>query len=257
MKKQILPKTQHIVPILLPLVLGGGSSLEAAILLFEDFETWGLGTRYFATNDFSDGADDYFTRTDGFSEASGIPQYYDFSGKYFWAAEDIDSTDNPDALAILDFPGIDLAGFNQISISLDIGAGSTVTFDSVDDFLFVQYRVDSGPWNTALAFQNDGQTYNSGLHQDTDFDGIGDGPMLGFGLVTVTSDPFAVTGGSLDLRIDTLLTGNGEAVAFDNIQVVGVPEPATTALILGTGAAAFLAVRRKRFPPRRGNESRA
>ena len=254
MKKQLHLKTVPLIPFILPLCLVWAHGTEASILLLETFETEGLGTRYLATNSFTDGANDYFIRTDGNSGASGIPAYSNYGGTLFWAAEDIDSTDNPSGEAFLDFSGINLSGFDSFQISLDIGAGSTTNFDSVDDFVFVQYRVDAGSWQTALAFQNDGQTFNSAMRQDVDFDGIGEGLLLGTALQTFTSVPFASSGSLLDLRIDTVVNGDGEAVAFDNIQVVGVPEPATVALVFGlvAGLAGF-----RRFLPQREIESRA
>jgi hypothetical protein len=254
MKKQLQSKNLLLIPIVLPLSLLCTQSVEASILFLETFETNGLGTRYIATNSFSDGADDYFTRTDGNSGATGIPEYTHYGDTWYWAAEDTDSSDNPTGEAILDFTGINLAGFDAFQISLDIGAGSIVAFDSVDDFVLVQYRIDAGTWQTALAFQNDGQTFNSNLRHDVNFDGIGEGTMLGFSLQTFTSSSFPTTGNLLDVRIDTVMNGNGEAVAFDNILVVGVPEPAAMVLVFGLVAGLLIF---RRFLPQREIESRA
>lgn len=248
-------KSLQIIPLLLPFAFLATQPAGASIVLLEDFETDGEGTRYTSTGSFTDGTDDYFIRTDGSSGASGIPAYSNYGGTYFWAAEDIDATENATGLALLDFTDIDLGGFNAVTISLDIGAGSMTTFDSADDFVLVQYRVDAGAWQNALAFQNDGSTFNSALYQDTDFDGIGDGVMLEFSLQTITSASLPVSGSFMDLRIDTLMTGGGEAVAFDNIQVTAVPEPATAGLAMAAGV--LLMLLRKRFLPRRENESRA
>lgn len=254
MKKQLHQKPLTLIPIILPLCLLAAPGAEASILFLEDFETDGLGSRYIATNSFSDGANDYFTRTDGNSGATGIPEFTHYGDTWYWAAEDTDSTDNPSGEAFLDFSGIDLAGFNSIRISLDIGAGSIVAFDAVDDFVMVQYRFDAGAWQTALAFQNDGQTFNSNLRQDLNLDGIGEGIMLGFAMQNFASVAIPATGSLLDVRIDTVMNGDGEAVAFDNVLVVGVPEPAATALIIGLAAGLLL---RKRFLPKRETESRA
>jgi hypothetical protein len=176
-----------LLPIILPLFLSGTSGLHAGILFSESFETDGEGTRYTATSAFTDGADDYFTRTDGFSEASGLPAYTGFDGSWFWAAEDVDSTDNPTASGLLDFTGIDVSAFGSVTLSLDVGAGSNAIFDNTDDYLLVQYRIDAGPWATALAFENDGATFNTGLYQDTDFDGIGEGALVDLAMATFTS----------------------------------------------------------------------
>ena len=254
MKKRIHLNAFNIIPFILPLLLAG-PGLQAAILLFENFETDGLGTRYTGTGVFSDGIDDYFTRTDGFTEASGIPAFTGFGGTYFWAAEDTDASENASGVTLLDFSGLDLSTTPVFQISLDIGAGSNSAFDSVDDFLLVQYRFDAGPWQTALSFQNNGQTFNGPLLVDTDFDGIGDGTELGLAFQTITSSSISTTGTLMDLRIDTLMTSGSEAVAFDNIQVSSIPEPSVTALIAGMGGLLLMLARR--FLPKRENESRA
>jgi hypothetical protein len=147
------------------------------------------------------------------------------------------------------------SGQPEIQISLDLGAGSNSAFDSIDDFIFVQYNVDAGPWETALAFQNNGQTFNGPLLHDTDFDSVGDGAELGLAFQTISSANIPVAGSFLNIRIDTLMTSGSEAVGFDNLQVIGVPEPATTALAFATASMLLLLARR--FLPQRGIESRA
>jgi hypothetical protein len=239
----------RILPVILPIAATVNPALEAAIIFSENFETDGLDTRYTATGNFTDGTDDYFIRTDGATGASGIPDYTGITGSWFWAAEDIDATENTDGLALLDFTGISLESVPAIQITIDIGAGSTSAFDSVDDFLLVQYRIDAGPWSTALAFQNNGQVYNGPLMQDTDFDGIGDGLTLGLELQSIASAVLPVTGFSMDLRIDTFMTSGSEAIAFDNIQVMSVPEPNMTALAFALASLSLLLARR--FLPRR------
>ncbi len=232
------------MPLAFALLIFAAPQIDAGILFFEGFETDGNGTRYAVSGNFTDGADDYFTRTDGVTEASGIPAYTGFTGQYFWAAEDIDASENTTGEAILEFSNITLSDFPVIQVSLDIAAGSDAAFDSVDDFLLVQYRVDSGLWTTALAFQNDGQVFNSALLVDTDLDGIGDGTQLGLDMQTIASASIPVTGSFIDLRIDTLMTSGSEAVAFDNIQVVGVPEPNIIALVFGIASLGLISVRR-------------
>lgn len=221
---------------------------SAALVFMEGFETDGEGTRYTVQEGFSDGADDYFIRTDGLTGASGIPAYTGFLGDFFWAAEDTITTDNPGGKAILEFSGINLQGLSSFFISIDIGAGSQTAFDSIDDFVNVDYRFDGGSWMTALSFQNDGQTSNAGLWLDSDLDGIGDTGLLGLELQTISSGPLAAASGFIDLRIDTVMTGGDEAIAFDNLAINGiaaVPEPATTVLFVG--AVAAMVILRRRF----------
>jgi hypothetical protein len=244
-----------IIPLALPLLLAGTTQVRASIILQEDFETDGLGSRYTATSAFSDGADDYFILAGMDDGPSGLPPYSGFGGSYFWAAEDVDGPLNPTGLALLDFSGIELTGVGAIRISLDIAAGSIVTFDRSGDHVHVMFRVDGGPWTTALAFENDGSTFNSSLHQDLDFDGVGEGPILGFAFQTFASAAFPVAGALMDLRIDTDMNSGGEAVAFDNITVTAVPEPAAAGVLILL--VALLYPLRRHFLPRWENESRA
>ncbi len=239
----------HLFPLAFLILVTAGGSARASIVLLEDFETDGEGVRYTSAGAFTDGADDYFIRTDGDAGASGIPGYTGFGGSWFWAAEDTDASDNLAGMTLLDFSGIDLGGAPAIQLSLHMGAASGSAFDSLDDFLFVQYRVDGGLWQTALAFQNNGQTYNGPLLQDTDFDGIGDGIQLDLALQTFTSPVFQVDPGIIDVRIDTLMTSGSEEIAFDNLTVMAVPEPATTALVFAS--LSLLMILYRRFLPRR------
>jgi len=254
MKIQTHIKPVNLIPFLLPVLGTLATETQATILFSEDFETDGEGSRYSSTGLFSDNGDDYFTRITGDSNPSGLPAYTGFGGSAFWAAEDIDSNDNPTGLALLDFSGIDLSGAAAFTISIDLAAGSVSSFDSADDFLLVQFRLDGSAWQTALAFQNDGTRYNTGLHLDSDQDGIGEGPTLGLELATFTSPAFPNPGSLMDLRIDTFMTGNEEAVAFDSLRVTAVPEPEVFALFLSS----FILIAlfgRKSFLPQRENES--
>lgn len=233
------------------------ASLHAAILFQEGFETDGEAVRYTTTESFTDGDSDYFMRTDGTEGSLYLPDYTGFGGSWFMAAEDIDSSDNPSQSALLDITGIDISTASNFTISLDVAAGYSGKFDAADDFLEVAYRIDNGSWLPALSFQNDGSRYNSDLFLDHDFDGIGSGDPLGLELTTFTSDPISVAGaGFLDLRVDAVFNAGGEAVAYDNVTVTAVPEPATTAVIAAF-AAACLAFRRSLSPKRGHQQSRS
>ena len=72
---------------------------------------------------------------------------------------------------------------------------------------------------------------------------------------TIASANLPVTGSFMDIRIDTLMTSGSEAIGFDNIQVMGVPEPNTTAIVFSLASLILLLT--KQFLPRRENVSRA
>lgn len=233
-------------------LLFASGHLTAGILFQEGFETDGEAVRYTTTDSFSDGDADYFFRTDG-SGAWNLPDYSGFSGTWFMAAEDIDSSDNPSGTAFLDVTGIDISATSTFSVSLDVAAGYSGKYDAVDDFLEITYRLDDGAWGSVLAFQNDGSTYNSDLFFDDDFDGIGSGSALDRTFSTFTSQTLATAGASfLDLRVNAAFNAGGEAVAYDNLTVTAVPEPRLTLLI--TAMAAALLPARRFLSPKRGHQ---
>lgn len=233
------------------------ASLHAAVLFTEGFETNGEAVRYTTTNSFTDGDSDYFMRTNGTEGSLYLPDYTGFGGSWFMAAEDIDSSDNPSQTAVLDITGIDISATANFTISLDVAAGYSGSFDAADDFLEVSYRIDNGSWLPALSFQNDGSQYNSSLFFDHDLDGIGSGDALGLELATFTSDSISVAAGNfLDLRVDAVFNAGGEAIAYDNVTVTAVPEPATTAIIAAF-IAACLAFHRRLSPKRGHQQSRS
>ncbi|NBD37470.1 MAG: hypothetical protein GVY10_02745 [Verrucomicrobia bacterium] len=217
---------------------------SAAILLQEGFETDGEDVRYTVTDRFSDGDADYFIRTDGAAGAWNLPAYSGYTGNWFWAAEDTITDNNPSGLTYIDFTGVPVSGVDAVRLSLQVGAGSVDKYDAVDDFLDVLYRVDGGPWTPALSFQNDGSRFNTHLAPDLDLDGIGEGPPLSLTLDTFTSPDLPVAGSFMDLRIDAVMTSGGESVAFDNLQVATVPEPAFASLLIALLGAAVLPLRR-------------
>lgn len=222
--------------------------LSAQIIFHEGFETDGEGIRYHSTGSFSNGKDDYFIRTDLLSGPSALPAYTGFGGDWFWAAEDVDGPLNPSGITYLDFYNIAITGLSQIQISIDMAAGSTAAFDSLNDFVFVKFRVDQSPWDMALAFQNDGTRFNTGMHQDFNFDGIGTGTVLTLDFATFFSEALIVQGDFLDIRIDVLVDAGGETIAFDNITVTAVPEPGSIALCFGL-IAVLIATRTRRRQP--------
>jgi hypothetical protein len=230
--------------------------VQAHLLFLESFESDGQGTRYFVDTAFSDGDDDYFERFSLATAPSGLPAYTGFDGTSFWAGEDIDAPDNPTGNGIIEFDGIDLEGFSQITLSLQIAAGAPDVYDSNDDFLLFQYREEGGNWITALAFQNDGSTFNGALLQDTDLNLVGDGLQLGTAFQTVTSEVLSIAAESIDLRIDTLFNAGSETIAFDALTVTGVPEPAQASLFLGLIALCGL-FHYRIYSRRTGTKSRA
>lgn len=263
MKKQSIPnnltiRTSLLKTMLLLCITGSLLPLKASILVYaESFESDGAGERYFLTGGFSDDASDYFVRTDG-SFPSGLPDYSNFEGSYFWAAEDTESSDNPNEdISSLEIPGIEVSEYPEIHISLLLGAGSQSAFDNADDYVSVQYRFDQGPWEEALHFKNDLGGSNRSLRQDTNLDGTGDGTVITSTLQDFTSNALATSGSQVDLKIETLLSAGDEAIAFDDVQVTAVPEPAYLGLFMGLSAFIFRRINQNMGHPVRKAQSRA
>jgi len=222
---------------------------RAAILFQESFETDGLGDRYTVTGGFSDGSDDYFVRAGSGSDPAGLPAYTGMEGHFYWAAEDTETVDNPNLeKSWIDFTDLEIAPGSSLTFSLDVAAGSTTHFDEAEDYLKLLIRPAGGEFDPILAFENDGTANNSSFHPDTDLDGIGEGEQIELAFTTFESMPVAVLTPSFDLRIETWMTSGSEAVAFDNLTVATVPEPALTALLLTFGTIGSLFFRRLSDP---------
>jgi hypothetical protein len=209
-----------------------GKSNAAVVLFFEDFQSQS-SPNYTSYGSFSDGDNDYSMRIDALSRPNGLPAYQTPTTNAFWGVEDVDAPENPAGVAIIQFSEIVLDSSFDVVFSLQVAAGSTTAFDGLDDFLIVEYRINSGPWTTALSLQNDGSQFNSALSQDNDFDGIGDGPPLSLAFQEIASDPISLPNSLMDVRIDAYFNADEEAVAFDNFRIVAIPEPSQIALFLG------------------------
>lgn len=243
----------RIVPLLVTLLLFSPGRARAQVqVLFEGFETDGEGVRYVSTGSFTDGQDDYFIRTDGTTGATGIPSYNNYQGSWFWAGEDMDATENTAGVARIEFMPFSIVGHNQLQMSMYIGSGPTPTYDNLDDYLHLQYQIDNGPWQTYMAFENNGAGTNQPLNIDLDLDGIGEGPSLKSELQLMMMNTVSISGSQARIRIDTWMDAAGESVAFDDIRVTlyPVPEPAHFAGLLGL--LALMAAYQRRFSLRRG-----
>ncbi len=215
------------------------------IILFEDFED---GTVSYTTSngEFTDGSEDYFTRTDG-SNISGQVSFTGGAGSGFFAGQDLDG-DGEDPIQVVFFNGIDIDGFTDLSWSTLFAEDDDGTSEDWDasDFVHVDYQIDGGGFQNLFWLENNGSTFNSAPQVDTDFDGTGDGAVI-TDAFTNFSSAITETGVLLDVRITVALDSGDEDIAFDNFLIEGtptaVPEPGTLGFlaILGLGF-----IRRKR-----------
>ena len=214
-------------------------------LLQEDFEDASI-TYTASVPEFTDGAGDFFTRTDG----SNVGSFYEIAGVQgtsYFAAMDTDGDGQP-AVLTLNWTGLDITGRTGLEfcgLFAEDDDGTNQDWDA-DSSVRVEAQIDGGGFANVLAFESTGDT-NTEPARDTDFDGIGDGAAL-----TATLTQFAAgitgTGSVLDLRvtIENLEAGD-EDIAFDNITVADgatptVPELLLTELVVNPTDAEFIEI---------------
>ncbi|MDJ0518425.1 MAG: Calx-beta domain-containing protein [Trichodesmium sp. MO_231.B1] len=192
-------------------------------LFVENFETDGNGTRYTTSiPEFSDGAGDFFTRTNG-SNIGSFYQVLNPEGSFYFAAQDIDG-EGAASEQTLTFSGIDIAGFTNLNFSTLLAEdddGSNQDWD-LPDFVLFEYQIDGAGFRNLLAIESvpDGDAFNAVPAQDTDFDGDGDGTEVTDTFASFSS-AIAGTGSTLDLRITFDLDSRDEDLAIDNIEITG------------------------------------
>ncbi|MEM9062590.1 MAG: hypothetical protein AAGD13_19190, partial [Pseudomonadota bacterium] len=212
-----------------------------ATIFQESFETDGNGTRYTLsqpefTGDFSGfGPGDYFTRTDDITPAIH-GGYINPDGSFYFAANDTNgSSGAPDTETML-FENIDISGFENLQFSglfaeqnqTARGSATGVDWDA-DSAVFIEVSIDGGAFEKV--FQLSGSGTNSFPQVDTDFDGVGDGAILGsvagLAVFETHTGTIAGTGDLLDLRVTFQnLQANDEDIAIDNLQITGDLAPA-------------------------------
>ena len=226
---------------------------QAVVILSEDFETDGNGTRYTtSTLEFSDGGGDFFTRTDG-TNIGGFINLQNVTGSWF-AASDIDG-EGADRRQTLTFSGIPIAGFDSFRLSMDVAEdddGTNQDWDA-DDLVHASFSIDGVPPSDfasgyAIWFDNDGATNTAPL-LNPDFDADGDGPEVTDTFTTFSRDLGFSTGSTADLVITFDLNSGDEDFHVDNIVfegfVTAVPEPGSM-VVLGSLAIGGIITRRRR-----------
>jgi len=198
-----------------------------AMVLFEDFETDGNGSRYnTSVPEFTDGEEDYFLRTDGFNITG--ESFEQTRGSFYFAAKDIDGEIDT-RTATITFAPADIRGLCDLSLELYIAeddqivSGATEHWDD-DDFVHIDYSIDGAPFSNGIHVESNSSLslQSNEPRIDTDFDGIGDGQEI-----TDTFSLFNVvipqSGSSIVLRVTIQLDAAAEDIAFDDIQILGSP----------------------------------
>lgn len=197
------------------------NSFGQTIFYTQSFEG-AINTGYTSSGVFSDGSGDYFTLIGNGSDPSGDPSYTNIDGAKYWAAEDTQDAGNPNGSGIsnVNITSISIAGKTSLSIKGLFASGGKIKFDSTD-YMRIYAQVDSGGYSLIGAFESSGST-NTTFQQDTNLDGNGDGTILSRAFQEFVFGLAAVTGNTLDIRIDVFMTSGDEEVAFDKIEVQGI-----------------------------------
>ncbi len=214
-------KIYSFIPVLITaLVFTLGSTLNAqSVFWTEDFST---GSQYTVSlgGEGNDGSTNYFHRTDG----SDINKSYTGAVGFFFAGQDLDDggwtgSASPSQLT---WTGIDISGKSNIEFTGLFGEAFDTPGDiDAGDYLYLEYRIDNGTWDTLVAFRNDGSQYNSNFWEDTDLDGIGDGMLISNDSMNSVTKTITGTGSLMDLRFTASVNSGDEDFAIDEFQLSG------------------------------------
>ena len=204
-----------------------GHAWGQTLILSEDFETDGNGTRYIVTGGFSDGSGDYFVRTDGVNGApSDLPNYSSSNNAFYFAGEDTEDSGNPNSTTSdVTFDDVDIQNYTDLSLKGLFACGGQAKFDP-EDYMRIYIDIDnSGSWTLIGAFEADiSSGFNSAnFGLDSDLDGQADGPTYLTTSFLEYSFGIASTGNLLDVKIELFLTSGDEEAAFDYIRLEGTP----------------------------------
>ncbi|WP_167612477.1 PKD domain-containing protein [Maribellus sediminis] len=221
---------KHFLLLSAIMLLSFVQAFSQTTLLTEGFETDGEGSRYTSTT-FSDcTSSDYFLRTNDNGPFTSCGSFggvlLNVQGSWFWVAEDIESTANPNAtFSTLTLNPLNASGYSSITVSLYMATGRTGTHWEWGDSIKIQTSWDGGSYTTIGQFVGDGE-FGGFLRQDINLDGVAD-PGASDIPATFTNFTFNVPGIGTNLRVRVRLCGldGSEEFAFDQIVVQGSSTP--------------------------------
>ncbi|MBL7818212.1 MAG: T9SS type A sorting domain-containing protein [Saprospiraceae bacterium] len=178
------------------------------------------------------------TASDISLNASFGTTYASMSGSFIWAGENHDAaggTENAlSPVQTIEWTNIDISGktsisfrglfaANNVSISWDNGV-NTGGSDPVgiasgnNDYILVEYAINSGSYQTLILFMGDNNTSTKILKEDTNNDGLGDGTALNNTLQEFTKT-ISGTGTTMKIRLTGRCNGSNEEWAVDNFRL--------------------------------------
>lgn len=184
----------------------------------ESFETGTtVGT---ASETCNDNTSDFFTVTDG----TDITNAYSVSGtegSYYFAAQDTDGTPCTMAVQTLEFTGIDISSYTNMTfaalVAEDDSTDGNEDWDA-DTFVLFQINIDGAGYTNLFQFAGGGAT-NTEPGLDTDYDGIADGAALTSVFTEYTTAVGNGTTADIKITFNNLNAGD-EDVAIDNLRII-------------------------------------
>nr|WP_321227212.1 T9SS type A sorting domain-containing protein [uncultured Psychroserpens sp.] len=199
----------------------GFSSFAQTTLYQESFETPTNGTNYTTSvAEFTDGAGDFFLRTDG----SDIGSFYEVNGVdglFIFAAQDIDG-DQPIIPLSVSTIAIDVTGLSSVDFAILLAEdddGSNQDWDD-SDFVNITYSLDGGADQNLLWIRSEASGANNTPRIDTNFDGVGDGTEIASTFTEFVESVSLSGNSSITFKIEISVNAGDEDIAFDNIRVV-------------------------------------
>lgn len=197
-------------------------AFSQTVIYQESFETDANGTNYNTSiPEFTDGGNDYFTRTDGSNIAPNV-EITGMDGSFFFGAQDIDGEGAtlPVSLSTI---SVDVSSLNSIDFVIALAEdadGTSLDWDS-DDYVHIFYALDGGAEQNLLWIEADIDSgFNGAAAEDTNFDGIGDGTVLTDVLTDFNKTIDVSSASSISIRIEFDLGSGDEDIALDNIRLV-------------------------------------
>ncbi len=186
--------------------------------------------------EFTDGAEDYFTRTDGGNIESAMWNFTNLQESWAFVASDTDGIESTYDVLTLEVDDIDISGYTDLTFYVFIAEDDDSTNQDWDDNTELKFQYDinnSGSWTNLIWVEGSGGT-NTAPYIDTDCDGIGDGTEITAEFVEFSSG-IVKTGSLIDIKVTfSYFDANDEDVAIDSLRIAGTsggaPDPPPCAI---------------------------
>ena len=171
--------------------------------------------------EFTDGSNDFFTRTGAGRSISGGYSVTNTQGSEYFAGQDLDG-EGASLPINLTTNSISITNFTNLEFRVYLAEdddGSKQDWDA-SDYLQITYSIDGGADQDLLWVESSQSGTNSEPSIDTDFDGTGDGTAITDAFVQFT-ESISGTGNTLTIDFEFDLNSGDEDIAIDHIEVYG------------------------------------